>query len=492
MSLAAVTELSHELRRLAVAGASLAPGDHRIAKLVPILQKSGEKVPVFSTIADASQALVDSTRTTAAPALLRTNALVLAVLKTQGKSSVEGEITPLKRASLTGNQPISARLLEDVKTALTQSGEGRLETIRIAFQDGYFGDIRLAEAAVAALKDNSHELANLAAKELVPPYGPGIGPLLLDHFDPREKKAGARVLCALQGCHPEEAASLSRVILDGGKGFRERFHLGEEDEPSIEVRAAALECLTDSEADQGVLLDHLKAKNKPLRVAALSRLIDQGHPDAESLLLEKLQGSATKVREAVESLPAVRSAQILDAVKEKTEGFFKTVKDAKLVEVNTLLQLILAVAKSEPDEQSLPLAIRAMDEWNPIRKRYENESWSARENLHRTELSLLRYLHRSEEEEAGEAIIRNFSGLSDAHLAVGLAAVLSLSGPRETWKRLGETIRKATKRHYAYAINHLFDSYFAHHLKDFELPPAKEWNPEWLRFGNEHEMIGWL
>ena len=69
MSIPVLIQVYDEMRRLAIAGSSVAPGDFRLKKLVEPLQKSGEKAPVFAKVAQAVQAVVDSTEKTASTAL---------------------------------------------------------------------------------------------------------------------------------------------------------------------------------------------------------------------------------------------------------------------------------------------------------------------------------------------------------------------------------------------------------------------------------------
>ena len=53
MSIPVLIEVYDEMRRLAIAGSAVAPGDFRLKKLIPPLEKSGEKVPVFAKVAQA-------------------------------------------------------------------------------------------------------------------------------------------------------------------------------------------------------------------------------------------------------------------------------------------------------------------------------------------------------------------------------------------------------------------------------------------------------
>ncbi len=59
MSLALIQESAKEVRRLAIAGSSLAAGDFRLKKLIPPLEQAGAKVPVFAQVAKAMSELVN-------------------------------------------------------------------------------------------------------------------------------------------------------------------------------------------------------------------------------------------------------------------------------------------------------------------------------------------------------------------------------------------------------------------------------------------------
>ena len=60
MSIPVLIEVYDEMRRLAIAGSAVAPGDFRLKKLIPPLEKSGEKAPVFAKVAQAATAVVES------------------------------------------------------------------------------------------------------------------------------------------------------------------------------------------------------------------------------------------------------------------------------------------------------------------------------------------------------------------------------------------------------------------------------------------------
>lgn len=86
MSIAILVQVQEEVRRLAIAGSAVAPGDFRLKKLVGPLEQAGAKAPVFARVAQAAQAVVESNDKTASAALLDLATLVHAILYTQGET----------------------------------------------------------------------------------------------------------------------------------------------------------------------------------------------------------------------------------------------------------------------------------------------------------------------------------------------------------------------------------------------------------------------
>lgn len=144
MSIAALQETSRELRRLAIAGSALAKDDFRLRKLVPTLQKSGEKVPILARIATSLVELMAAPDTESPRALLQATTLVHAVLHTQVQHQVDGEETPLESFGVAiTSGPVAAKAIRPVIEVLTTKGGGRYDVIKKAFDEGLFRDLRL-------------------------------------------------------------------------------------------------------------------------------------------------------------------------------------------------------------------------------------------------------------------------------------------------------------------------------------------------------------
>jgi hypothetical protein len=316
MSIATLTQVYDEVRRLAIAGSSVAPGDFRLKKLIPPLEQAGAKAPVFAKVAQAVQALVDSTEKTASPALLELTTLVGAVLYTQGETGIEGTLEPIATTDLgIRATQTSARAIKPLVEALSTTGSGRVEIVRDAIERKLFHDLRLVRPAVRAIDDPYPEIADLIAEHVLPLYGKAIVPELKASFDLKSKSAGhQRRLKLMHRLDPAATRELVQQALEGG---------------SKEIKIVAIECLGASDADIGYLLEQSKAKAKDVRAAALRAIARAPSQTVESVksLLTAIEGDDVELIARVEfkqRVPAIDSAvveqltaQIANVLKEK-------------------------------------------------------------------------------------------------------------------------------------------------------------------------------
>ena len=248
MSIPVLIQVYDEMRRLAIAGSAVAAGDFRLKKLVPPLEKSGEKAPVFSKVAQAIQAVVDSNEKTASLALLELATLVNAILYTQGETGIAGDLKPLESKDLGGQATqASARVLKPLLEALTTTGSGRLELIRDAQESGTFKDLRLVRPALNALDDPYPEVADLIAEKVLPLYGKAIVPELRAKLNVKGRAGHLHRLQLMHRLDPQGSRDLIQLALSDG---------------SKEMKVAAVECLGTTDADLVYLLEQTKAKAK--------------------------------------------------------------------------------------------------------------------------------------------------------------------------------------------------------------------------------------
>jgi hypothetical protein len=209
MSLAVLHDVYTELRRVAIAGSVVGPGDFRLKKLIPQLEQLGAKAPVFAKVGEAVKAVVDGKDKESASALLELATLVNAILHTQGETGASGDLAPIETINLglTGTQT-SARTLKPVLEAITTTGSGRLELIKDAHERGQFRDLRLVKPAIGALDDPYPEVAEFVAEKVLPLYGKAILPELRAKFEVKGRAGHPRRLHLMHALDPDGTREL--------------------------------------------------------------------------------------------------------------------------------------------------------------------------------------------------------------------------------------------------------------------------------------------
>ena len=342
MSIPVLTQVYDELRRLAIAGSSVAAGDFRLKKLLPPLEQAGAKAPLFAKVAEAAGRLVESNEKTSAAALLEATSLVSAILYTQGETGIEGELQPVQTTDLgLAKTQASARVLKPLLEALTTTGSGRMETIREAYDRGAFRDLRLISPALAALDDTYGEIGDFIAQEVLPLYGPAILPELRAKFDPKGRLGHARRLVLMHRLDPE--------------GTREQVKLA----PRRRIEGSA-DCGDrvpwPSPDDLPFLLEQVKSKAKDVRSAALKALGSSNTDGAVKTLCDAIHGPDFAL--AVDPIRASRSPALVDFLLEVADKQVRTLltgkeKDKKkLGALNERTMLLLECLRGRDDKKT--------------------------------------------------------------------------------------------------------------------------------------------
>jgi HEAT repeats len=348
MSIPVLLQAYDEIRRLAIAGSVVAPGDFRLKKLLPQLEQAGKKAPVFAKVADAVTRLVESSEKSSAVPLLELATLVNAILYTQGVTGIDGELTPLKTIDLgRPKTQASARMLKPLLEALTTTGSGRLEIIRDAYERGAFHDLRLIAPALAALDDTYSEIGDLVAQKILPLYGRVILPELQATFNPRGRSGHVRRLLLMHRLDPAGTRPLVQRALEEG---------------TQEVRIAAIGCLGDSPDDLPFLLEQVKAKAKDVRAAALRALGGSGSADAVKVLCDAIETAdfALAVEPVRQSRNPAVTAFLLEAAEAQLGAMLAgKEKDAKkLGRQNERMNLILECLRERDDKRTEALLLK--------------------------------------------------------------------------------------------------------------------------------------
>jgi hypothetical protein len=311
MSLALIEESAKEVRRLAIAGSSLAPGDFRLKKLIAPLEQAGAKVPVFAQVAKAVADVVDGPESDSANRLLNLSTLLNAVLYTQGSSGAGGDVRELEAAATNcASTKTTARVLKPLIQALTASGSGRFELIKTAAEQGAFKDLRLISPSIQALGDGFPEIADLVAEKILPAFGPGIIPQLKVSLDIKGKKHDARKLAVMHQLDPAGTVELCKTALEDG---------------SAEIKCAAIACLGRHEDCLPLVLEQANAKNKQVRAAALEALAEHDRPEVTKLFTELVKGKALDILAG--PFRELRNQQVLNSLLDEGKRVFDLILD---------------------------------------------------------------------------------------------------------------------------------------------------------------------
>ncbi|HTU90905.1 MAG TPA: HEAT repeat domain-containing protein [Gemmataceae bacterium] len=356
MSIPVLIQTYDEVRRLAIAGSVVAPGDFRLQKLLPQLEQAGRKAPVFAKVGEAVKRLVESNEMTSAAALLELTALVNAILYTQGETGIDGELAPLKTIAYGRlKTQVSARVLKPLQEALTTTGSGRLEIIRDAHERGAFQDFRLLAPALAALDDAYAEIGDFIAYTILPLYGQAILSELQAKFDTKGRAGHQRRLLLMYCLDPESARPYVLRALDEG---------------SQEMRGTAISCLGDSPDDLPFLLEQVKARAKEVRSAALKALGKSGADEAVKVLRDAIASADLAL--AIEPLRLSRNpvvtAALLEAAEKQSDALLagKEKDDKKLGQQNERMRLLLDCLRERADEKTEELLLRMFEHMDQL------------------------------------------------------------------------------------------------------------------------------
>lgn len=357
MSIAVLAQVYDEVRRLSIAGSSVAPGDFRLKKLIAPLEKSGEKAPVFKKVAESVGKVIESNEATSAEALLDLSTLVNAILYTQGEVGAEGELEPVEQVGeglLPKRNPAS--LMKSVATALTTSGSGRLELLQESLAQDPFPDPRLLSPAIDALDGTYYEVGDLVESTILPKYGKAIVPIVLEKFDRKGGAGDARRLSLLHRVDPEGAESIIHEVLEDG---------------SSDVKIVAISKLRDPK-HVPFLIEQSKAKATKVRDAAFSALAETNSTDAAKYLMERMQekGHLRTIREGLKS----RHPDAVKVLHDETRKAWQMLLDTKETEkkaheaAHTRLVTLLAALENRTDKGTETLLLELFPQRAAITK----------------------------------------------------------------------------------------------------------------------------
>jgi hypothetical protein len=338
MSIAILTQVYDEMRRLAIAGSVVAGGDFRLKRLIPQVEQAGAKAPVFAKVAEAVKAVVEAKEPTSAPALLELTTLVNAILYTQGETGATGTLEPIETSDVGApTVQASARVLKPLLEALTTTGSGRMEVIRAAHERQAFRDLRLVKSALGALDDVYVEIGDFIAEHVLPLYGKAILPELRAKFDLKGRAGHPRRLRLMHALDPVGTRDLLKQALDSG---------------SKEVKIVAIACLGAARDDLSYLLEQASAKAQEVRQAAYAALATIEDDAAVAVLEKAMNGKDLDL--AAEPLRLSRNARLLSHVLGAVKGelaALRKIKEKKEVSQRIDRMMTLTNCLADRDDQ---------------------------------------------------------------------------------------------------------------------------------------------
>ncbi len=356
MSIALLSQVYDETRRLAIAGSVVAPGDFRIKKLIAPLEQAGAKAPVFAKVAEGIKAVVDATDKTSAEALLDLATLINAILYTQGETGAAGALAPIQTTDLgLPATQTSARVLKPLLEALSTTGSGRLELIKDAHERGAFRDLRLIQPAVAAIDDVYGEIADFVTDRILPLYGKAILPALRSGFDVKGRAGHPRRLWLMHQLDPAGARDLVKQALENG---------------SKEVKVVAIACLGAERDDISYLLEQATAKAQDVRQAAYRALATIDDDAVVAVLQKAFAGKDLSL--AAASLNKSRSPKLLKFVLSGIEEALADLRKTKekketSASIDRLTQMLLCL-DGRDDTASEAMALQLFAERESLAK----------------------------------------------------------------------------------------------------------------------------
>jgi len=436
MSIPLLIECSNEIRRLSIAGSSLAIGDFRLKRFIEPLAKAGEKAAVFAKIATAVESLINSTEKNSAENLLTLATLIHAVLYTQGETSVKGEFTDLipdDMGILT--PPTPTRILKPLIEAMTTTGSGRFEIIKDANEKGYFRDIRLIQPALKSLNDSYGEIGDYVANKVLPIYGKSVLKQIQNGFNLKGGRSDARRLEAIHKICGEEAWDLYVEAAEKG---------------SKEVRLSAIKCL-ESAGDKSnkalpILIKQIKSKSREVRRAVYAALCKDKNEDAVDILINALKGEDIEI--AASYIRINRTPRLLEYLIYESEQILSTLLDKKQNDsdksknISRFLNIILCfqTRDDKKTEKFLLSCFAEKDEINQIKSK-DQTSYSGKDIVLRVADLLL----QMGTPDTFEALIKDHESYDADLLTYAFIAAMRSKAPAYVYEHFSPYILEKSK-----------------------------------------------
>ena len=331
MGIPVLKELSEELKRIYAAGSPLASNDARLKKYVPVLQKMGEKAPVFNSLNDRLNALVNADTKASPAALMEAGMLLYALRYTQGSTGTGKTIGEFAYAAVPLKlEEAHYSRLHELINFLDSQAQTHSPMLKEALKNGSFRDPRLYRSYVNSIGDKRAYISAQVEDEIFPAIGKDIIPFIEAELDLKGSKRHARLFRILKKLKGQDIIPLAEKALE---------------DSSPEILAEAIEALGQDTSGkyEELLVGYTTDKKADIRTAAYNALYDSGSPKIRDLIIDGLKKGNIGHLEQV--LVKTQDAEILDTLMAELKKDFEGEKPG--IKSKTLIRVI-ACRKEKP------------------------------------------------------------------------------------------------------------------------------------------------
>ena len=212
MSIAVLTQVYDEMRRLAIAGSVVAARGFPPQEADAPLEQAGDQGPVFAKVAEAGRRSSRAPSKTPRRPSSSSRRWSTPSSTRRARRALAGAKLPIETIDLGApTTQASAGALKPLLEALSYTGSGRLEVIRDAHERGAFRDLRLIKPALDAHRRRLPGNRRLRRRAVLPLYGKAILPELRASFDTKGQAGHPRRLRLMHALDPVGCASSSSM-----------------------------------------------------------------------------------------------------------------------------------------------------------------------------------------------------------------------------------------------------------------------------------------
>ncbi|MDU1905004.1 MAG: tetratricopeptide repeat protein [Dysgonomonas sp.] len=350
MILQPIQDLQTEVHRLIMAGSRFAKNDTLLQKLVPELQKLGEKAPVIKKLTERVEKLIKKDEKKNAEDLLDINALINSILQVQNptaqKTEDQEQLHP--QFEIESLLPDSLLLRETI-TALSVKISDRIGILERALHMGAFRDFRTHQYVNTFLDKKFGDAIPLVMDKIIPSIGAPMIPYVLDSLQLADNVMDINRFKIIYNL---DYSGMPELI---EKVFSEKLP---------RHQAEALVMLADDEENRDCILSHLKNKNKLIRAGAYKALAKMNKKEDHQLLLDILlsEKDTANTEELVEVISGIDSMDIFpdifDYIQKQYEVFTSSDSWKNNAELTNKLSKSLLLLKNKEDSRSFQLFLQ--------------------------------------------------------------------------------------------------------------------------------------